>query len=154
MSESYVMCGKDEGEELEVVKVICSKCDAYEFMSPANAAKVTDSSFQCSLCSNPKGVVKLVKSYVKCAACGQTMDPISRLCYCIPENKPMLTWYNKPNEKNPIAVRREQQIEESKLQGLERKVVRTARQKQHDMEVRTDENLQKLVELLLKKEEI
>jgi len=147
---SYVISGDGTGEEIDVVKVICSKCDAYEFMSPANAAKVTDSSFQCTLCSTPSGVVKLVKNYVKCAACGQTMDPISMKCFCPEENKPMLTWYKG---KNSTANRLEEQIEDGKIRTLERKIVITAKQKQHDREVRTDENLQKLVELLLKKEE-
>jgi len=152
LSESYVISGTEEGEEIDVVKVICSKCDAYEFMSPDDAAKVNDSTFKCTLCYNPSGVVKLVKNFIKCAACGQTMGP-DRKCFCPEENKPMLTWYHKSNElKNPTANRLEEQIEESKMQGLERKIVRNAKKEKLDREIRMDENLQKLVNILLEKE--
>jgi len=152
MSESYVISGNDEGELIDVVRVICTKCEHYEFMSPKEASKVNDDTFKCPLCSTPEGVVRVVKNYVKCAACGEVMDPISMKCFCPEENKPMLTWYNKPNEKNPITMRHKEQVEDGKIRTLERKIVITAKQKQHDMEVRTDENLQKLVELLLQKE--
>jgi len=147
LSETYVIAKDGEGEELDVVKVICSKCDAYEFMSPANAAKVTDSTFKCTLCSTPKGVVKLVKNYVKCAACGQTMGP-DRKCFCPEKDKPLLTWYSK----DPTNKRLNEEIDESKMQGLERRIVVSAKKEKIDREIRMDENLQKLVEILLKKE--
>lgn len=149
---SYVIAKEGEGEELEVIKVHCVLCDAYEFVLPDKAKEINDDNFRCTVCSNPKGVVKLVKNYVKCAACGQTMDPISMECFCPPEDKPLLTWYNKPNEKNPIAKRMKEQIEESKMHGLERKIVVNAKKEKLDREIRMDENLQKLVELLLEKE--
>lgn len=152
MSESYVMCGKDEGEEIEVVRVFCTKCDHFEFKSIEEAAKISDLNFSCPLCSSPEGIVRVVKNYTKCSSCGEVYSLENPVCYCIPENKPMLTWYHKSNERNPISMRHKEQIEDSKIRGLERKIVKTARQKQHDMEVRTDENLQKLVELLLQKE--
>lgn len=147
--ETYVIAKDGEGEELEVVKVHCSKCSAYEFVSPDEAKEINDENFQCKLCYNPKGVVKLVKNYVTCGTCGQTMGP-DRTCWCPEENKPMLTWYDK--SKDSTNKRLEEQIEESKLQGLERKIVRNTKKEKLDREIRTDENLQKLVELLLKKE--
>jgi len=143
--ETYVISGDETGEEIEVIRVICTKCEHYEFMSPEEASKVNDSTFKCPLCSSPKGVVKAVKTYVKCAACGEVMDPISMKCFCPEENKPLLTWL----DKNATAKR---QIEDGKIRTLEAKIVRTAKQEKYDREVRTDENLEKLVELLLKKE--
>lgn len=151
MSESYVISGDGTGEEIEVQKAICVRCGAYEFVSPAKAKLISDDNFKCSLCYTAPGVVKAVQTFVTCSECGQTMDQYERKCFCVPENKPLLTWTN--NSKNSVTKKLAEAIEESKMQGLERKIVRTARQKQHDMEVRTDENLQKLVELLLKKEE-
>jgi len=133
---SYVIAKDGEGEELDVIKVICSKCDAYEFMSPVNAAKVDDSTFKCTVCNTSK----LVKSYVKCAACGQTMDPISMKCWCPQENKPLLTWYDK-SKKHPGVKRLEEEIEDGKLRTLERKIVINAKQEELDRKIRVDKNL-------------
>jgi len=146
---SYVISGDGTGEEIEVTRVICTKCEHYEFMSPEEASKVDDSTFKCPLCSSPEGVVRVVKNYVKCAACGEVMGP-DRKCFCPEENKPLLTWVD--NSKNSTTKKISEEIEESKLQGLERKVVRNAKQERLEREKRMDENLQKLVELLLKKE--
>jgi len=142
--ETYVIAKEGEGEELDVIKVICTKCEAFEYMSPEEAAKVNDSSFRCSVCSNQK----LVKSYVKCAACGTTMDPKTMKCWCPEVNKPLLTWYSKDSTNKRL----NEEIDESKMQGLERKIVRNAKQEKLDREIRMDSNLQKLVDILLEKE--
>ena len=145
---SYVIAKDGEGEELEVVKVHCVLCDAFEYVLPDKAKKINDENYKCTLCSTPKGVVKLVKNWIKCAQCGQTMGP-DRKCFCPQEDKPLLTWYDKKDSMNK---RLNEQIDESKMQGLERKIVVNAKKEKLDREIRMDENLQKLVEILLKKE--
>lgn len=147
---SYVIAREGEGEELTVIKVHCSLCDAFEYVLPDKTKEISDENYKCTLCSNPKGVVKLVKNYVKCAACGQTMGE-DRKCFCPQEDKPMLTWYDK-SKKDPAGKRLEEEIEDGKIRTLERKIVINAKQEKMDREIRMDENLQKLVELLLKKE--
>lgn len=136
--ETYVIAKDGEGEELEVVKAICVKCSAYEFVSLDKAKEINDENFKCTVCNT----TKLVKRYVKCAACGQTMDPISMKCFCPEENKPLLTWYDK-SKKNPVAKKLEEEIEDGKIRTLERKIVITAKQEEHERKVRMDVNLDK-----------
>jgi len=134
--ETYVISGDGTGEEIKVVKAICVKCDAYEFVSLDKAKEINDENFKCTVCNT----TKLVKSYVKCAACGQTMDPISMKCFCPEENKPLLTWYDK-SKKHPGVKRLEEEIEDGKIRTLERKIVRNAKQEELDRKIRVDKNL-------------
>jgi len=136
--ETYVMCGKDEGEEHLVQRSICVKCGAFEFVSLEKAKTLSDENFQCSICYTPPGVVKAVQTFVTCGQCGTTMGP-DRTCYCIPENKPLLRWL----DTDATAKRLEEQIEESKMQGLQQKIIRNAKQEELDRKVRMDLNLDK-----------
>ena len=105
------------------------------------------------LCSTPEGVKRIVKEYVQCGECGEVYDPRNPKCFCPEKTKPTFEYYHKSKElKTPTTKRLEQQIEEGKLQTIERKVVRNAKREAVERQIRMDENLQNLVELLSKKE--
>ena len=149
--ETYEISGDGTGEEIEVQRVICTKCGHYEFMTPAEASKIDDS-FQCPLCYTPPGVHNVVKTYEQCGVCGEVMRP-DKKCFCPEKIKPTLQYYHKSDElKNPVTKRLEEEIEEGKLQTMEKKIVRNAKREAEERQIRMDENLQKLVELQLKKE--
>jgi len=130
---SYVIAKEGEGKQLDVVKVICQKCEGFEYVSLDKAKGINDENFKCTVCNNQK----LVKSYVKCASCGQTMNPISMTCWCPQQDKPLLTWYSK----DPTNKRLNEQIEDGKIRTLERKIVRNAKQEEFDRKIRVDKNL-------------
>lgn len=150
--ETYVISGDGTGTEIEVQDVICTKCGHYEYKIPDEAAKVDDS-FICNLCSTPDGVIRGVRKFEQCSVCSEVYDVKNPICFCPNEPKPLMTYYHKSNElKNPMVKRRDEEIEQGKLHTFEKNIVRTARQKDYDRQVRTDENLDKLVKLLVKKE--
>jgi len=143
MSETWEISADDTGEEVEVQRVICTKCGHYEFLTPEEAKSVNDSNFKCPLCWVPEGVHKIVKMYEQCGTCGEVMGSgPDRKCFCPEKTKPALTWYHKSEElKNPLTTRIEEEIEDGKLKTLERKVVRNARQEEFKRKVRVDKNL-------------
>ncbi len=144
MSEDvFVMSPDNTGEEIEVIRVICRSCSHYEFMDPSKAAKLDDT-WDCPLCKLPDGVTIGVRKFEQCATCGQVFDPKDPKCFCPEKIEPTLTFSHDSKElKNPITKRLEQQIEASKLDSLERRVVRSAKQEDFDRKIRMDVNLDK-----------
>jgi len=141
MSEVWEISGDETGEEVEVQRAICIRCGAFEYVSLEKAKGLTDESYRCSLCWNAPGKIS-VKNYVACSKCGEVYDPKDPRCYCPSKTKPLLTWYHKSDKlKDPTAKRLSEQVEESKLQGLERKIVITAKQKEYERKIRVDKNL-------------
>jgi len=141
--ETFVMSGDDTGEEIEVQRVICRSCSHYEFMDPAKAAKLDDS-WNCPLCALPDGITIGVRKLESCGNCDQVYDPKDARCFCPEKTQPTLTFSHDSKElKNPITKRLEQQIEAGKLESLERKIVRSAKQEDFDRKIRMDVNLDK-----------
>jgi len=152
MSEVYEMAPDGEtGEDVLVQKITCSKCGHFEYFIPSEVEKLTDDSFECKLCSNPDKVFRGIKEFVQCGVCSQVFSSDKPECFCPDKTKPMLTFYNK-SKKSPVTKRLEDSIEEEKMQSMERKLVRSAKEQEFERKKRTDENLEKLVGLLMDKE--
>ena len=161
VSEEKYEVVAEGGEEITVQRVFCQKCQHYELMSPERAAKVNDENFLCSLCAPlPKGVVKAVRTFEQCGVCGEVMDPKNPVCFCPAKTKPLLTYSHTSKElKDPVTNKLKDAIEERKLQGFERKIIRNAKQEALDRQIRTDEslielnsNIKKLINVFEKKE--
>ncbi len=141
--ETYVMSPDNTGTEVEVIRVICTKCSHYEFIDPSKAAKLDDS-WSCPLCTLPDGVTIGVRKLEACSNCGQVYDPKDARCFCPEKTQPTLTFSHDSKElKNPMTKRLEQEIEASKLDSLERKIVYNAKKEDHDRKARVDVNLDK-----------
>jgi len=147
MSEAYEITEDETGTDIVVVRVICQKCSHYILRSPVDAAKIDDS-FQCELCSTPENITKSVKTWERCGTCSQVYDPKSPECFCPNKTKPAFTYSHKSNElKDPTRKRLEDQIQEGKLQTLEKKIVRNVKLEAVEREKRMDTNLSKLVKI-------
>ncbi len=144
MSEvTYVMSPDETGTEVLVQRVICNICSHFEFIDPSKAAKLDDT-WSCPLCTLPDGVTRSVRKYEQCSSCGQVYDPRDPKCFCPEKIEHMLTFSHDSKElKNPVTKRLEQQIEAGKLESLERKIVRSAKQEDFDRKARVDVNLDK-----------
>ena len=137
------MSGDETGTEVLVQRVICQSCFHYEFTTPDKAAKLDDT-WSCPLCTLPDGVTKSVRKWEQCSACQNVYDPRDPKCSCVDKTQPTLTFsFGSKELKNPITKRLEQQIEAGKLESLERKIVRSAKQEDFDRKARVDKNLDK-----------
>ena len=154
MSETYEITEDETGEELLVQRVICTKCNAYEFMIPSKAAQVDDS-WRCKTCTLPEGVTKSVRRFEQCSQCSEVYDVRDPKCFCFEKPKPLLTYSHSSKElMNPVTKRLENEIEEGKLQTEEKKIVRNSKREAIERQIRMDKNLEKLVELLSKEKNV
>lgn len=136
-------------QEIEVMRVICSKCGHYRVMDVETALK-QDESFKCELCyvDVAKGEHRVVRQYDQCAGCGQVLGP-DRMCYC-PEKNTKSKWIIDPKHvwiKTTEEQKIKDEIEDAKSLRLLQDRVNEAKEEPNKRQERIEKLLEQLVKL-------
>jgi len=144
-------------EQVEEHKVTCKQCQHFIWTDKATSEDYENGvkEFHCELCYVEPGKPKLVRSFVHCGTCNQTYGSMGS-CECLPEMSSIRIVYDpKAKWMKPNRVgfdKNSEKAESQKTMRMFNNRVRNKRIEAEERQIKDSENLQKLVELLSKKE--
>lgn len=144
-------------EQVEEYRVRCKNCQHFIWTDKATSEKYEDGQdgYHCDLCWIEPGKPRLVRSLINCTECTQTYDSLSN-CECLPKMSSIKIVYDKDHKwMKPSRVgfdKNSEKAEEQKTMRMFNNRVRNRKLEAEQRQIRMDENLQKMVGLLEKKE--
>ena len=135
-------------------KIICKHCQHFIRVDKASAEKFEDNpeDFKCELCFVEPGKPKLVRTLVHCAECRQTYDSRSN-CECPPKFSKITVDFNPGHKRSDKDMKRffeDQEGYNAKTTRIFNNKVLSKRLEAEQRQIRVDENLIKIAELLQK----